>query len=246
MKGLSVGDKVFFMGRNCFSIHVTMSENMFEKLVGGPSFVDAATMPAVFITVVYSLFNVSDLRKGQSILIHSARGGAEIAVIQPARMVGAEIYTTVGSEEKVQHLMENFGIPRNRIFHFRNTSFVKDVMRETAGKGVDLALNLLSGELLHTIWRCVVEFGKMIEIGKRHIIGAGKLDMDVFPANRSYCCVDFEQLRLKKPDLCKELMRSIMGLFEDGHIRPIGPTTVFCSISHRGSFPLHAEGSAHR
>jgi NADPH:quinone reductase-like Zn-dependent oxidoreductase len=100
--------------------------------------------------------------------------------------------------------MTNFGIPRNRIFNSRNTSFVEDVMRETGGKGVDLALNSLSGELLHATWRCVAEFAKMVEIGKRDIIGSGKLDMDVFLANWSYCCVDVDQLCFKRPELCKE------------------------------------------
>ncbi|KAK4118948.1 hypothetical protein N657DRAFT_694068 [Parathielavia appendiculata] len=245
VKDLSVGDKVFFMGRNCCSTHVTVPESMCEKLVDGLSFVDAATMPTVFITVLYSLFNVGGLRKGQSILIHSACGGVGIAAIQLARMAGAEIYTTVGSEDKVQHLMTNFGIPRNRIFHSRNASFVEDVMREPAGKGVDMALNSLSGELLHATWRRVAEFGKMVELGKRDIIGAAKLDMDVFLANRSYCCVDVDQLCFKKPDMCKELMQSIIGLFRDGHIKPIGPTTVFAASAIE-DLPLHAEGVAHR
>ena len=67
-------------------------------------------------------------------------------------------------------------------------------MRETNGKGVDLVLNSLSGELLHASWRCVAEFGKLVELGKRDIVGFGKLEMDIFEANRSYCCVDIAHL----------------------------------------------------
>lgn len=105
-------------------------------------------------------------------------------------MIDAEIYVTVGTEQKVQHLMKTFNIPRNRIFNSRDDSFVEGVMRETQRKGVDLVLNSLSGELLHATWLCVAPFGKMVEIGKRDLIGFGKLDMSVFLANRSYCCVD--------------------------------------------------------
>jgi NADPH:quinone reductase-like Zn-dependent oxidoreductase len=114
-------------------------------------------------------------------------------------MIGAEIYTTVSSDEKVKYLMETFNLPRNRIFNSRDTSFLDDVMRETQGKGVDLALNSLSGELLHTTWHCVAKWGIMVEIGKRDLLGAGKLDMDLFLANRSYSCVDVEQMRLERP-----------------------------------------------
>lgn len=115
-------------------------------------------------------------------------------------MIGAEIYVTVGTEPKVQHLMKTFNIPRNRIFSSRDDSFVEGVMRETQRNGVDLVLNSLSGELLHATWQCVAPFGKMVEIGKRDLIGFGKLDMSVFLANRSYCCVDADAFR-KKPSM---------------------------------------------
>lgn len=117
-------------------------------------------------------------------------------------MLGAEIYTTVGNKEKVQYLMETFGIPRNHIFHSRDDSFVADLKRETKGKGVNLVLNSLSGELLHASWECVAEFGKMVEIGKKDILGAGKLDMSPFLANRSYCCVDLDEICTKRPAIC--------------------------------------------
>ena len=89
-------------------------------------------------------------------------------------MLEAEIFVTVSTEEKIKYLVDNFGLPRNRIFNSRNTEFVIGIMRETHGRGVDLALNSLSGELLHETWRCIAEFGTMVEIGKRDLIGAGK------------------------------------------------------------------------
>ena len=127
-----------------------------------------------------------------------------LAAIQLARMVGAEIYATVGSEEKVVYLVETFNLPRNRIFNSRDTSFVSGLMRETEGKGVDVVLNSLSGELLHATWRCVAEFGKLVEIGKRDFLNAGKLDMDVFLGSRSYSCFYLDALMAKRQSLVKE------------------------------------------
>ena len=63
-------------------------------------------------------------------------------------------------------------------------------MRETDGKGVDIVLNSLSGELLHASWECVAKFGKMVEIGKRDFIGQGSLRIDKFASNRSFFGVD--------------------------------------------------------
>lgn len=114
--------------------------------------------------------------------------------------ISQKIYATVGSEEKTQHLVKNMGIPMNHIFNSRDESFVFDLMRETGGRGVDVVLNSLSGELLHASWSCVAEFGKLIELGKRDLVGFGKLDMGMFLANRSYCCVDIAHLTRDRPE----------------------------------------------
>ena len=67
----------------------------------------------------------------------------------------------MGSEEKVAYLRDTFGIPRSHIFHSRDASFLPDVLRETGGKGVDVLLNSLSGELLHASWKCIAPRGKV-------------------------------------------------------------------------------------
>lgn len=201
VKKFCVGDRVLFYGKNTFSGSVTATEMLFEKLPDDLTFTDGASMPMVFVTAIYSLITIGRLERGQSVLIHSACGGVGLAAIQIARMVGAEVYATVGSEEKVAYLMDEFKIPRNRIFGSRSNSFVDGILKETRGKGIDLALNSLSGELLHATWHCVAKWGTMIEIGKRDLLGAGKLDMDVFLANRNYCCVDVDQMRDERPEV---------------------------------------------
>jgi NADPH:quinone reductase-like Zn-dependent oxidoreductase len=77
-------------------------------------------------------------------------------------------------------------------------------MSKTNGQGVDLALNSLSGELLHATWKCIAPFGKMVEIGKRDLIGSGKLDMSIFEDNRTYSCVDLDQLCFQRGTIAKE------------------------------------------
>lgn len=41
----------------------------------------------------------------------------------------------------------------------------------------------------------------MVEIGKRDLLGAGKLDMDIFLDNRSYCYVDVDEMRDERPEI---------------------------------------------
>jgi NADPH:quinone reductase-like Zn-dependent oxidoreductase len=201
---LAAGDRVLVFGAGCFATSLVAPASLCVKIPDDLSFEDAATMPCVFATVIYSLLHVGRLEKGMSVLIHSACGGVGIAAIQICKAMEAEIFCTVGNEEKVQYLMSTFGIPRNRIFNSRDSSFLPDVMRETDGCGVDLVLNSLSGELLHASWECVAEFGTMLEIGKRDLIGKGKLAMDIFEANRNYCGIDLGHLIEVKPALGKK------------------------------------------
>lgn len=214
---LRVGDRVMVLELDTFSTVVNTPEVLCERIPEEISFAEAASMPLAYATSMYSLINVAHLERGQvsdniinmwfgslinsifqheqSVLIHTGCGGVGMAAIQIARMLGAVIYTTVSSEEKASYLTETFDIPRDHIFQSRNSTFVEDLMQKTNQRGVDVALNSLSGELLHATWRCVAKFGILVEIGKRDLVGKGKLDMDVFVANRTYSCVAIDQMR---------------------------------------------------
>ncbi|KAF3480301.1 polyketide synthase [Arthroderma uncinatum] len=239
---LRIGDRVMLLGNGSFGSHVVTPERLCTKIPANLSFEDAATMPGVFATAVCSLFHIGKLQKGQSVLIHSACGGVGLAAIQLARMAGAEIYATVGSEEKINHLVETFGLPRNRIFHSRDTSFVEGIMRETNGEGVVLALNSLSGELLHATWRCVAEFGTLVEIGKRDFLGAGKLDMDVFLGSRTYACFYLDALMARRQSKVKELLQEVVWYLQGGHITPIRPKKAFNASQVEDAFRYMQQG----
>lgn len=163
-----------------------------------------------------------------------------LAAIQVAQMLEADVYVTVGSEEKVKYLMENYHIPRHKIFHSRDRSFVDGVMRETNGRGMDFILNSLSGELLHATWSCVAEFGTLLEIGKRDLIGDGKLDMRPFLANRNYCCVDIDGL-WKRIHVARALIFSILDFYDKGYITPL-PMTIFPATQTQDAFRFMEKG----
>ncbi|MCJ1357758.1 MAG: hypothetical protein MMC33_007754 [Icmadophila ericetorum] len=235
VKNLGIGDRVAMVERGTFSTLVVTLEILCAKLPDEISFEEASTMLFPFITATHSLMTVGGLKKGQSVLIHSACGGVGLAAIQVAQMVQAAVYVTVGTEEKVQHVMKTFNISRDRIFNSRDDSFVKGVMHETRGEGVDLVLSSLSGELLHSTWKCVAPFGKMVEIGKRDLIGFAKLDMNVFLANRSYCCVDVDSFR-DRPILLSQMLNLVLDLWHKGLISPIRPKKVFNAASPYDAF----------
>lgn len=99
----------------------------------------------------------------------------------------------------MQYLMDTFDIPRDHIFDSRSPSFFQGLMAQTHSRGVDVVLNSLSGELLHLSWKCVAKFGRMIELGKRDLLGHAQLDMSLFAGNRSFTGVDIKQVMEEDP-----------------------------------------------
>ncbi|KAH7083527.1 putative polyketide synthase [Paraphoma chrysanthemicola] len=241
VKDFQVGDRVVCLKKSAFAKYICVPEFACAKIPPGVGLEEASSMLVPYTTAIHSLINVGKLVEGQSVLIHSACGGVGLAAIQVAQLAKAVVYTSVGSHDKVAYLQEKFGIPRNRIFHSRDDSFVADLMRETHGEGVDVVLNSLSGDLLHATWKCVGDFGTMVEIGKRDLLGGAKLDMQPFLANRSYCCVDIDQL-WRRPNVLKSLISSTIKFCEDGKITPVRPIKVFPAMEIQEAYRYMQKG----
>ncbi|RAH44629.1 KR-domain-containing protein [Aspergillus brunneoviolaceus CBS 621.78] len=226
---LQIGDRVLYLNNTTSSL-ATETQTLGRITARIPdtlSFEDAATMPAVYVTVLIALVDKARLENGQSILIHAAAGGIGTAAITVARWLGLEIYCTVGSEPKAAFLVREHGIPRDRIFHSRNASFQDDIMVATNGIGVDCVLKSLSGELLHASWECVAACGCMVEIGKRDMLGRGQLALDRFEDNRAYIGIDLALSVVAAPAQVSRQMKRMLDLYADGHIRPIHPVTFY-------------------
>ncbi|KAF4337770.1 polyketide synthase [Fusarium beomiforme] len=236
--GLSIGDRVMSLCQNGgFSTHFT-AHHYVHKIPDGISFKEAATMQCCFSTVMYVLLDVGKMGKGTSVLVHSACGGISLAAIQAIKMIGGEIYATVGNKENREHLVEEYGIPRERIFHSRDASFLDGMMHQTAGKGVDLVLNSLSGELLNSSWKCVAKTGTLLEL----LASCGQLDMSGFLDNRSYCGIDMHYLIGEQPLLVKDVMGRTIDLSRQGKLRPLRPVTSFNASDAKKAFRYLQDG----
>lgn len=97
---------------------------------------EAATVPVAYTTAYYALVVRGRIYRGERVLIHSGSGAVGQAAIRIALSYGCDVFTTVGTEEKRQHLLTMFPeLKHEHIFKSRDTSFEKGVMRATAGQG---------------------------------------------------------------------------------------------------------------
>ncbi|EFQ95051.1 hypothetical protein PTT_07049 [Pyrenophora teres f. teres 0-1] len=221
------GDRVVAHTNGSYANRVQCSADRVHGIPDSMSFEDAATIPVVYATVVYALFHLTHLREGQSILIHSAAGGVGIAAIQLAQYAKADIFVTVGTDEKRDLLITQFGIPPERIFSSRNIGFADAIRRATGGRGVDVVLNSLVGELLDESWRLTADGGTMVEIGKRDIVDRNTLAMEPFNRNCSFRAVDLSYTPDISDALIAKLLAQVFDLVNRGHIGPVHPVTTY-------------------
>lgn len=99
-------------------------------------------------------------------------------------------------------------IDENHIFNSRDSSFLSGIMKATSGRGVDVVLNSLIGDLLHDSWRACAEFGRFIEVGKYDIVNDGKLDMDVFKRGATFSAFDLSDMFWSKNEKHHEIWAS--------------------------------------
>ena len=96
---LAVGDRVLGLADSTFASTTTADARYLVRIPDGMRFQDAATIPLVFLTAYYALFDLGDLKADEKVLIHAAAGGVGMAAVQLAIWKGAEIYATA-SEPK--------------------------------------------------------------------------------------------------------------------------------------------------
>ncbi|KAI1127334.1 putative polyketide synthase [Nemania abortiva] len=230
VKQFEVGDRVLVCAPNSFSTIERVPGRAAVKILSGENYTTMASLPVAYCAALYALRERSSLRAGETILVHSGAGAFGMAVISIAQNIGATVYTTVGSDKKRDFLVSRFGLPPAHIFQSRNDSFVADLKRETNGRGVDVVINSLVGDLMHSSWECVADFGRFVEVGKKELVDAGNLQMHIFLRNVTFTAFDLADLFFSNEpyhhETSRRLLKDVMAMYRSGRITT-APITVF-------------------
>ncbi|MBI3059892.1 MAG: zinc-binding dehydrogenase [Deltaproteobacteria bacterium] len=109
----------------------------------GLSFEEAAAFPLVFLTVWRMLVTNAELKPGEHVLILGIGGGVATAALQIARHMGAHIFVTSSSDEKLE-LANNWGADHG--INYLRSDFAKEVRALTGKRGVDVVVDCVGGE----------------------------------------------------------------------------------------------------
>ncbi len=228
---LPEGTEVMGFAPAAFSSHLTGPARSFTPIPPGLTAAQAATIPTIFVTALYAIENLANLRKGETILIHGAAGGVGLAALQVARRTGARILATAGTEEK-RTLLRRLGA--DAVFSSRDTGFA-DAVR--AAGGADVVLNSLAGEAMARSLDCLRPFGRFVELGKRDLYANSRLGLRPFRRNLSYFALDADQLFSARPDLLETLLARLQDGFATGAFT-VPPHQVFAAEDAVDAFRL--------
>ncbi|EME41547.1 polyketide synthase-like protein [Dothistroma septosporum NZE10] len=182
--------------------------------------VAAASLPVVHCTAYNVFVRIARPVPGQSVLIHAGAGGLGQVAIQYAQHFGMEIFVTVGSKAKRELLGNLYGIDDDHILNSRDTSFAMAIRRLTKGRGVDVVLNSLSGDMLQESWKVLAPVGTFVEVDKvkadsSHEVGA------------TYSTFDVEHVIRGNPRLAGELFDGALDYVRRGITKAVDPRTIF-------------------
>lgn len=232
VSGFSPGDEVCaLLAGGGYAEQVVVPAGQVLPLPEGVDLADAASLPEVACTVWSNLFMVAGLRPGERLLVHGGAGGIGTMAIQLAHALGAEVYATAGSKEKLE-LCRELGAAQAIDYHAED--FV-EVLR--AAGGADVVLDPIGAKYLSRNVAALATGGRLVVIGLQ---GGTKGELDLNALMRKRAVVFGTTLRARpveeKAAICAEVVEHVWPLVAAGRV---------VSVLRR-RFPIEEVAEAHR
>ncbi len=209
------GDRVMALSTASLASHVTVHERYVAPMPRDSSFDEAATVPLAFLTAWYGLERLAKLRPGERVLIHAAAGGVGQAAVAIAKAAGVEIFATASRSKHA--FLQSLGV--KHVYDSRSTAFAAEILRDTAGRGVDVVLNSLNQEFIPTSVEALARGGRFVEIGKIGIWSAERF-AEARP-DATYLPFDIGEDERRSPGLIAGLLAELLPRFESGGLAPL-------------------------
>jgi 2-desacetyl-2-hydroxyethyl bacteriochlorophyllide A dehydrogenase len=126
------------------------------------SFDEAAAFPLAFLTAWHMLAARAEVRPGDVVLVHAAGSGVGSAAIQIARLLGARVLATAGSEAKLERARQ---LGADETIAYRETDFASEVSRLTGKRGADVVVEHVGQATWEGSVRCLAKGGRLVTCG---------------------------------------------------------------------------------
>jgi len=168
------GDRVFgLVGGGAYAEYLVVHGRELACIPAGLSFEEAAAVPEAFVTAYDALVAQAGLAAGETVLVHAAGSGVGTAAVQIARAIGARSVGTTRTADKLDRLRP-LGLDAGVVA--ADGRFADEVLRATAGRGVDVVLELVGGGYLAEDLRCMAPRGRLILVG---LMAGARAELDL-------------------------------------------------------------------
>lgn len=121
-----------------------------------------AAVPLVFMTAWHMLMTRARLKRGETVLIHGAGSGVGSAAIQIARLAGATVFATAGSDEKCA---KGKALGAREVWNYRTGDFAQELLKATGQRGADVVLEHIGPDTWAGSVRCLARGGRLVTCG---------------------------------------------------------------------------------
>ena len=203
-------------------------------LPSGIDLVQAAALPEAVFTVWTNVFERGRLSAGETLLVHGGASGIGTTAIQMAQARGVRVFATAGTPDKCA-ACERLGA--ERAIDYRREDFAAVVREMTAGRGVDVILDMVGGDYLPRNVASLAADGRLVQIA---FLRGSRAEIDLVPILHRRLTLTGSTLRARsieeKGRLARAVHANVWPLIEKGQVRPV----------IQAAFALDAAAEAHR
>ncbi len=214
------GDRVFgLVGGGGYAEYCVIDHGLALKIPENWTYSDAAGVIEAFVTANETIFELGELVSGQSIMIHAGGSGVGTAGIQMAHLLGAEIWTTAGSEKKIQKAVQ---LGAKEGINYKIYDFEKIILEKNFGQGVDVVEDFIGAGYFEKNLSILKPGGRLIQVG---LMRGSRVELDLRVILDK--CVQIKGFILRKRSLeekramVKRFAERWMSALEKGKIKPI-------------------------
>lgn len=216
----SIGDRICgLLAGGGYAEYAVIPELQCLPVPGQLSLIEAASLPETYFTVWSNVFERGALKAGETILVHGGSSGIGTTAIQLAAAMGATVYATAGTDEKCR-ACEALGA--SLAVNYKEQDFVDVFLEATAGRGVDLILDMVAGSYLERDVSLAAVDGRIVIIA---FLGGTRAEMDWRPVMVKRLTITGSTLRPRpvkeKGEIAAALLKHVWPFLESGKIRPV-------------------------
>jgi NADPH2:quinone reductase len=225
---LSVGDRVLAMAEyGGYAEKIAVDASQCYRLPDELSFADAGAASLVFDTSWFALRDRARIAPGETVLVLGATGGVGLASVQLAKAMGARVLAGISSLAKADIAL---AAGADEVIDLSaadlRESLRAQVYAVTDGKGVDIVLDMLGGDIFDAAIRALAWRGRLVVIG----FAAGRIPTIktnyLLVKNIEVSGLQVSDYRKRRPEQVAECYREVFGFFERGALKPLPHRTM--------------------